>query len=236
MHGSKIPVRTWLFVAFEFASSKNGVSAREIERKYKLHTDTAWTLCHRLREAMRLGPYGALLTTNVVVADETYIGGSPKNRHANDPRTRGLGRNTGRTLVLSLIDGKGTAVRSKILEHTSIAELGAAIAENTDMATTELHSDKWPPYEEIGKLMAAQHAVDHGAGEYVTEKSSATNKAENYFSQLKRSLDGTHHHVSRTYLHRYLAEFDYRFSTREMTDSARMERLIAQSAGRRLVA
>ena len=184
---------------------------------------------------MRLGPYGASLTTNVVVADETYIGGSPKNRHANDPRTRGLGRNTGRTLVLSLIDGKGTAVRSKILEHA--ASLNSALPSPRTL-TWRLRASlrQWPPYEEIGKLMAAQHAVDHGAGEYVTEKSSATNKAENYFSQLKRSLDGTHHHVSRTYLHRYLAEFDYRFSTREMTDSARMERLIAQSAGRRLVA
>ena len=207
-----------------------------LSAKNKLHTDTAWTLCHRLREAMRLGPYGALLAGNVVVADETYIGGSPKNRHANDPRTRGLGRNTGRTLVLSLIDGKGTAVRSRVLSTPASPSLARPSPRTVDMATTELHSDKWPPYEEIGKLMAAHHAVDHGAGQYVTEKSHGTNKAENYFSQLKRSLDGTHHHVSPAHLHRYLAEFDYRFSTREMTDGARMERLLVQSAGRRLAA
>ena len=66
MHGTKIPVRTWLFVAFEFASSKNGVAAREIERKYRLHGNSAWTLCHRLREAMRLGPYSALFVGTVL--------------------------------------------------------------------------------------------------------------------------------------------------------------------------
>lgn len=96
------------------------------------------------------------------------------------------------------------------------------------MGTTELHSDKWPPYEEIGKLMAAHHAVDHGAGQYATEKSRGTNLAENYFSQLKRSLDGTHHHVSREFLPNYLAEFDFRYSTREMSDSRRMAMLMGQ--------
>jgi hypothetical protein len=73
-----------------------------------------------------------------------------------------------------------------------------------------------------------RHTVDHGAGQYVTEKSNGTNNAENFFSQLKRSLDGTHHHVSRTYLPNYLAEFDFRYSTREISDTQRMTRLMGQ--------
>lgn len=82
--------------------------------------------------------------------------------------------------------------------------------------------------------MAAHHVVDHKAGEYVTEKSHGTNKAENYFSQLKRSIDGTHHHVSVEHLPRYLGEFDFRYTTRKMSDADRMALLVDRLDGKRL--
>jgi transposase-like protein len=75
-HGSKIPVRTWLFVTLELSASKNGVSAREIERKYALTAKTAWFMLHRLREAMKRDDSSPLLS-GVLVADETWIGGNP---------------------------------------------------------------------------------------------------------------------------------------------------------------
>ncbi len=84
-HGTKIPVRTWLFVIFEMCASKNGVSAREIERKYDLTAKSAWFMLHRIREAMKRDPLAGLLA-GTVQADETFIGGDPKNRHRNDPR------------------------------------------------------------------------------------------------------------------------------------------------------
>ena len=78
-HGSKIPVKTWLFVVFEMCASKNGVSGREIERKYDLTPKSAWFMLHRIREAMKPGtPLGGLLGGAVQV-DETWIGGNPKN-------------------------------------------------------------------------------------------------------------------------------------------------------------
>jgi hypothetical protein len=83
-HGTKIPVRTWIFVVFEMASSKNGVAAREIERKYNLTAKSAWFMLHRIRHAMKREPMAGFLTGRVV--DETYIGGKPKNRHRNDKR------------------------------------------------------------------------------------------------------------------------------------------------------
>jgi len=89
-----------------------------------------------------------------------------------------------------------------------------------------------PAYMKIGAQMAGHHFVNHNAGEYTTEKSKGTNQAENFFSQLKRSLDGTHHHVSVEHLPRYLGEFDFRFSTCEMTDAGRMAQLATQVAGR----
>lgn len=77
--------------------------------------------------------------------------------------------------------------------------------------------------------------INHSEGEYARLGGKVTsNQAENYFSQLKRSLDGTHHGVSREHLPRYLAEFDFRHTTRHLDDTARMRRLMGQTGGRRL--
>jgi hypothetical protein len=80
--------------------------------------------------------------------------------------------------------------------------------------------------------MAGHYAVDHKAGEYTSEKSNGTNLCENYFAQLKRGLKGTHIHVAPKHLHRYLGEFDYRFSTCGLTDTERMADLATRVAGR----
>src|SRR5205807_177237 len=102
-----------------------------------------------------------------------------------------------------------------------------------DMPSSVLHTDALMGYRDMGTEFIEHEWVDHSSYEYVRGEVS-TNAAESYFSQLKRSIDGTHHNVSRVHLPRYLAEFDFRFSTRKLTDSARMERMIGQAAGRRL--
>ncbi len=79
MHATKIPVRKWVFVLFEMVSNKNGVAAREIERRYDLTPKAAWFMLHRIREAMKVGPLAAALS-GTIVADETWIGGKPSNR------------------------------------------------------------------------------------------------------------------------------------------------------------
>jgi transposase-like protein len=240
MHGSKIPVRTWLFVAFEFASSKNGVSAREIERKYKLHTDTAWTLCHRLREAMRLGPYGALLS-GTIVADEAYLGGDPRNKHQQG-RTEKMrpGRKKGGptgTPVFSLIHRESGEVRSQVVAQPPVSSvLGAVLNSHVKASTSTLWTDGAQLYQSIGQQFVGHEVVDHYHREYVKSNGTTTNAIEGYFSQLKRSIDGTYHHVTARYLNRYLAEFDFRYSTCEIGDGDRMERMLCQSAGRRLAA
>jgi transposase-like protein len=232
MHGTKLPIRVWLMVLFELVSSKNGVAAREIERKYGVAGRSAWFMLHRIREAMS-ADNGWLLSGDVVV-DETYIGGDPKNWHSNDPRKASVkrGRGTHKTPVVALIDAKTGESRSAVVPTVSGATLRRVIAENVDMAFSTLHTDALPAYMKIGQEMAAHYFVDHSAGEYTSEKSNGTNKAENFFSQLKRSLDGTHHHVSVEHLHRYLGEFDYRFSTAKMTDAERMADLATRVAGR----
>ena len=82
--------------------------------------------------------------------------------------------------------------------------------------------------------MAGHHVVDHHAGQYMTEFSNGTNKVEFFFSQLKRSLGGTHHHVSPEHLHRYLTEYDYRYTHRKVDDTTRMAALVGSTPLRRL--
>jgi transposase-like protein len=135
--------------------------------------------------------------------------------------------------VLSLID-KGTGeVRSRVVPDVTGATLRKAIAEQVDMPNTVLHTDGAYSYKSMRHEVARHEYVDHPHHEYVRGDVS-TNQAENFFSQLKRSLDGTHHHVSRVHLHRYLGEFDFRYSTKRVTDTERMRRMIDQAAGRRL--
>lgn len=234
MHGSKIPVRTWILVIFEMASNKNGVASREIERRYNLTPKSAWFLLHRIREAMK--DDGLTVFRGVVVADETYVGGSFKNKHKSQQREYSAGRAGGpydKTPVLTLVDTATGQARSRVLPRVDGSNLRKAIAEQADLPNTTLHTDKGASYNVVARETAAHHAVDHMNGEYVRGTVS-TNKCENFFSQLKRSIDGTHHRVSVEHLHRYLAEFDFRYTTREMSDTERTHDLLRKVDGKRL--
>jgi transposase-like protein len=234
MHGTKISVRSWCFVLFEMCSSKNGVSAREIERKYDLTAESAWHMCHRIREGMKRDPFAGLLS-GVVIADETFIGGAPKNRHRDVRRAeRPAGApNTDKTAVFSLVHKETGEVRSQVVANVRRETLRAAINEHVDATNSVLHTDSAPMYTRIGWKFQDHQSVNHIMGEYVRQ-GVTTNHVEGYFSQLKRSIDGTHHAVSVEHLPRYLAEFDFRYSTRKLTDSDRMAKLLGQVGGRRL--
>jgi len=239
-HGTKVPLRTWVLVFFEICLSKNGIAAREVERKYGVCARTAWFMMHRIREAMKSD---ALIETmrGTIVADETWIGGDPnkRNRSHSAYRTKpvrvrpGMNLLTDKTSVLSLIHSESGEVRSRIVPDVTGATLRKVIAEHVDIPGSVLHTDSSASYFTLGAEFIAHEAVNHKAGEYVRGNVS-TNKAENFFSQLKRSIDGTHHHVSVEHLPRYLAEFDYRYSTRKMSDTARMKALMGRVGGRRL--
>jgi len=190
-------------------------------------------MLHRIREATKQGPLAEALQ-GTFVADESYIGGNPKNRHGGPSENRARrGRGTDKTPVFSLVDAERGQVRSRVVANVDGRTLGNAIREIADPSGSTLATDMWHGYDPIGAEFAKHVRVDHKHNEYVRD-GYGTNLAENYFSQLKRSLDGTHHHVSVKHLDRYLSEFDYRYNTRKLSDSDRMARLVRQTAGRRL--
>lgn len=159
-HGTKIPVRVWLLVVFEMCASKNGVSAREIERKYGLTAKSAWFMTHRIREAMKREPLAGLLR-GTVRADETYIGGPEKNRHASKrvlqtkepvrivPGHRTDGWRADKVQVLSLIEEATGEVRSVVVPDVTGATLRKAIAEQVDMGQTVLQTDEALGYKPL---------------------------------------------------------------------------------------
>jgi transposase-like protein len=195
-------------------------------------------MLHRIREAMKTDALVATMS-GVIVADETWIGGDPANRHksrVNGPvRVKSTAHNkkTDKQAVVSLINAHTGEVRSRVVPNVSGPTLRKVMSEHLDIAGSILFSDGWTGYKSFGSEFLLHESVDHAEGEYVRGDVS-TNKAENFFSQLKRSLDGTHHHVSVEHLPRYLAEFDYRFSTRKLSDAHRMTRLMGQVGGRRM--
>ena len=136
-----------------------------------------------------------------------------------------------KTPGVSLVE-RGGEVRSRVMKPVTSANLGDVLRENVDSDAT-LMTDASHLYSPAGREFAAHETVDHGIDEYV-RGDAHVNTAEGYFSQLKRSIDGTHHHVSRVHLPRYLAEFDFRFNTRKLSDTARTQLLIGNVAGRRL--
>lgn len=228
---SKIPLSKWLLAIHELNADKNGISSCELGRKLGITQKSAWFMLQRLRFAVSHSPLEDKLN-NEVEADETYIGGLESNKHKSK-RTEGTqGRSTKtKTPVFSVIE-RGGSVFSTSLKAVSSKNLKEVLQEKVSFEAT-LNTDMLASYNEPGKMFAAHNRVDHNIDEYVNG-TAYTNNAEGFFSQLKRSLSGTFHHVSEKHLDRYLAEFDFRYNTRKQKDGARMIRSIQQTEGKRL--
>lgn len=145
MHGTHIPVRTWVLVFFELCSNKNGLAAREVERKYGLSPKSAWFLLHRIREAMRREPASSLMI-GTILADETYIGGKPGNKHQQGkPRPRSgrgvAGHPHHKTAVMSILNKDTGEVRSKVVATVTPDKLRSELLSQVNSAESELHAD-----------------------------------------------------------------------------------------------
>lgn len=220
---SKIPLSKWLLAVHLMCAGKNGTSANELHRTLGITYKSAWFMCHRIRYAMEQGPLSSLLA-GTVEADETYIGGKRK-------RIPGVANTDLKVPVVTLVERDGDAhsrvmptVTGKTIRHHLTAQVSPDAALMTDESSL---------YVGAGKDFASHEAVHHRDEEWKRGRAH-TNTVEGYFSQLKRSLDGTYHHVSPQHLPRYLAEFDYRYSTRKETDSSRTAQAIRKTAGKRL--
>jgi transposase-like protein len=231
--GTKIPIYKWLMAIHLMCANKNGVAAYELHRTLEITNKSAWFMAHRIRKALEREPLVGMLT-GVVEADETYIGGRPRRANNSprlNPKQAAQVRMKNKVPVVSLVQ-RGGEVRSQVMKKVTGANLGKLLKENVNPRAT-LMTDGLRFYRKPGTGSARHEAVDHSLGEYVRDDAHI-NTAEGYFSQLKRSVDGTHHHVSEQHLHRYLGEFDFRYNTRKLEDGQRTILAIQQTEGKRL--
>ena len=233
---SHVKLPLWFQAAHLLCSSKNGMSAHQIHRILGVTYKTAWFMCHRLREAMREGHFSDMLggKNQVVEADETYIGGKEKNKHANKRLRRGRGA-VGKEAAFSLVE-RGGRVRSFHVPKVTAKTLRPILKTQIDKGS-QVMTDEAKVYAKIEKGFAGHETVSHSIGEYV-RGDAHTNTVENYFSILKRGITGTYHHVSQQHLRRYLAEFDFRHNERAalgVEDKERTERALLGVVGKRLL-
>jgi transposase-like protein len=225
---SHIPLHKWLLAIRLMCSSKKGVSAHQLHRTLGITYKSAWFLAHRIREAMTAdgsaGPLGG--AGKFVEADETFVGGRARNRAYRAPAPK--------KAVVALVERKGH-VRSRHVPEVTAANLRPILESEIDKAS-HLRTDDSGVYWEVGEKFASHRTVIHSQNEYV-RGDAHSNTAENYFSILKRGIYGIYQHVSEEHLHRYLAEFDFRYSNRVrlgVNDTERTRRAIAGAEGKRL--
>lgn len=225
LEDSAIPLKHWAFAFWRAATSKKGVSALEIHRQTGLSYKSSLFLLHRIRFAMADTPKGPLGGAGgIVEADETYFGN--KEGVARRP---GVGH---KHAIFSVVERKGK-VRSFHVPNVTAKTLKPILDKHVSKHS-DLMTDDARVYNKLGKRFARHESVNHSAGEYV-RGDVTTNTIEGYFSILKRGLHGIYHNVSEHHLHRYLSEFDFRYSNRELSDGQRTALAIKQAEGKRLL-
>ena len=227
-HG-RMPLHKMLQAVYLITSSKKGISAHQLHRTLEITYKSAWFLVHRIREAMRCGdlaPFGS--DGGAVAVDETYIGkrkgfGNPKGGHAHKMAVLGLvDRDSGKCRMFYVENAGGHMVQPIVLDNLS--------------REARLMTDEATMYRTIGREFAEHSSVKHCRKEYV-RGDITTNTVEGCFSIFKRGMKGVYQHCGEQHLHRYLAEFEFRYSHREANgydDAARSVRALEGIMGKRL--
>ncbi|MCX5512166.1 IS1595 family transposase [Kaistia algarum] len=242
---SKIALNKWVLASHLMAASKKGMSAHQIHRMLGVTYKTAWFMCHRIREAMAedvksAGPMGG--SGKIVEADETYFGKTdiqPTETTSGRPFIKkGKTGPSGKRAVVGLVE-RGGKVRMFHVEKADVATVRDILVRNVDRRS-ELHTDESRLYVTAGKEFGTHETTKHSAGEYVRyegERVIHSNSIEGAFGLFKRGMKGIYHHCGEAHLHRYLAEFDFRYNRRtalKFTDAERAEELLLGARGKRL--
>ncbi len=230
---SHLPLHLWLQVIHLMCASKKGISTNQVQRMLDCSMKTAWFLTHRIREAMKDGGLDPIGGEGVTVEiDETYIG-----------KKEGFEVKVGfrhKNAVLTLVERGGKA-RSFHIDSAKKSEVMPIIRANLDRASRVM-TDESTLYMNLAREVAAHKTVDHSRKEYgytdrVSGEKINTNTVEGYYSVFKRGMIGVYQHCSERHLHRYLAEFDFRYSNRVklgVNDTDRATRALLGVKGKRL--
>jgi len=233
---SKIPLSTWFRAVHLLCSSKKGMSSHQMHRMLGVSYKTAWFMTHRIREGMRAGKLAIMGGAGgIVEVDETFIGNDRDVKPHGSKKGRGYAH---KHKVLSLVDRDTGQKRSMVVDDLTAKTLVPILRENI-AREARVMTDEAGQYGKLSATFAQHDYVSHGAGEYVNLEDRAihTNTIEGAFSIFKRGMKGTYQHCGKQHLHRYLAEFDFRYNNRVrlgIGDVERARKVIEGIGGKRL--
>lgn len=234
---SHIPLHKWLLATHLIVSSKKGISAHQLFRSLGFGSyKTAWFMAHRIREAMRSDddtPFGE--GGGIVEVDETFIGHDKNIKPAGEKKGRGYAH---KHKVLSLIDRDTGRQRSMVVDSLKAADLVPILKANIAKEATVM-TDEASYYAQLGAHFAGHSFTRHGAGQYVDYENPLihTNTIEGAFSIFKRGMKGIYQHCGKQHLHRYVAEFEFRYTNRAkvgIDDTARAKKALEGVVCKRL--
>lgn len=195
---TQVPLKDWFYVIYQFSVHKNGVAAKTIERELGVTYKTAWRICRLVRSLMGQGSFQL---SGEVESDETYIGGRRKMKQKFDNKS----------IVFGTVERGGMA-KAKHVQSSGARVLLKEISIDV-LKNSHIYTDEWRAYKSLPKQGYSHTTVNHSRLEYV-QGTAHTNTIEGFWSQLKRSLDGTYHAVSPKYLQSYIDEFVFRYNYR----------------------
>jgi len=219
---SKIPLQKWFAAIYLITSHKKGISSLQLHRDLGITQKTAWFLLHRVRTTLGLN-IGTEKFTGTCEADETFIGGKNKNRHAHKKVENSQGRSFKDKSPVAGVIERGGELRAKQVPDTKGFNLKSFIVKNIVFGS-EINTDEWWGYN--GLAAAFKHnVVKHNEGQYVSGDTH-TNTLEGFWSLLKRGVVGIYHSMSNKHLQKYIDEFVFRYNTRNHSEANRFDLML----------
>jgi len=224
---TKVPLRKWFLAIYLVTSHKKGISSLQLGRDIDVTQKTAWFMLQRIRNCFGIENNNEL--ENVVEADETYVGGKNKNRHADKKVEGSQGRSAkDKTPVVGFVQ-RGGKLNANLVSDVKIETLTLEAIKSVKEATT-IYTDEWLGYNAL-KRIYDHHYVKHNQGEYV-KGAIHTNTIEGFWSLLKRGIVGIYHFTSKKHLQKYVDEFVFRYNTRGQFEGQRFNHFLTNLENR----
>lgn len=224
---TKIPLSKWFVALYLATSHKKGISSLQLHRDINVTQKTAWFMMHRIREMLKAK--SPIMLSGIVEADETYVGGKMVNKHKSKKTKVSHGRSDlDKTPVLGLLQRDGKVV-SQVIDDARTHSIQPIILRSVEQGAN-LMTDDYVAYRGLTAIYNHQ-VINHSTGSYV-DGICHTNTIEGFWSLFKRGIIGIYHSVSRKHLDKYCNEFEYRYNTRDISQTDRFDASIKQCNGR----